>query len=241
MLKLNAQNKRVLVIPDTHAPFAHPDALKFLRAVDLKYLNPMDLVIHLGDEIDGHCISMHDSHPDIGYSPSSEFEAAIKWCKQLEKIFPKMYLAESNHGSLVYRRAKKFNLPIHVIKSYQEVLGTHNWWWHESFLISTKMGDVYICHGKSSSTMRLAKDMGCNAIQGHYHGKQQIVWFATATGERYDAFGGCLIDREHLAFEYGKNHIPKPLLGCLLISKNGFPRMIKMRLNDKGRWDGKLP
>lgn len=242
MKKLDAKGKRVLIIPDTHEPFGHPDLIKFLSAVKSKYLDEDDLVLHLGDEIDGHCISFHDSEPDLPFSPSSELEKAVEKIADLQEIFPKMYLCESNHGSLVYRRQKAAGLPRSVFKSYQEILGTPNWQWHEDYVLQTKMGDIYVCHGKTSATGKLSKEMGTyGAIQGHFHGKFQVVWSTTVTGTRFDAFSGCLIDRSSLAFAYGKNHIPKPILGCLLISKAGYPKMIKMITTDEGRWIWELP
>lgn len=242
MKKINAHGRRVLIIPDTHAPFQHQDAWKFLNAVKQKYLDDESLVVHLGDELDGNKLSFHEDDPDIEFSPSSELKAAIKQLKRLEEIFPKMYLCESNHGSLVYRRQKCAGIPRHCLKNYNEILGTPDWHWYDDILLETTMGGVYICHGKTSSTGKLVKEMGCyGAIQGHYHGKMQIVWQATATGIRFDAFGGCLINRDSLAFAYGKNNIPKPLLGCLLISRAGYPQLIKMITNEEGRWIWELP
>ncbi len=242
MDRIDAIGRRVLVIPDTHAPFEHPDLYEFLSAVKQKYLNDDSIIIHLGDEVDGHCISFHNNHPDLPFSPSSELEKAVERMQALQDIFPKVYLCESNHGSLVYRRQEAAGLPREVFKSYQEILGTPDWHWAEDYLVETKMGGIYICHGKTATSGKLSKEMGTyGAIQGHYHGKFQIIWSTTATGERFDAYSGCLIDRSSLAFSYGKNHIPKPLLGCMLISKMGYPRLIKMVTNDRGRWIWELP
>ena len=241
MKTINAQGRRILIIPDLHVPFHHPDAFNFLSEVKHKYLDKKSIIINLGDEIDNHAISFHDSDPDIPFSASEELEKAVEYIKDLYEIFPKQYLCESNHGSLVYRRQKHHGIPRRVFKSYQEILGTPKWEWHEDYCIKTKLGDIYICHGKTATSGKLSKEMGCSAIQGHYHGKFQIMWNKTVTKDTFDAYSGCLIDRESLAFAYGKNHIPKPVLGCLLISKMGYPRLMKMILNDKGRWIWELP
>ena len=240
MKKINAIGKQVLIIPDLHIPFEHKDAYKFLKAVKNKYINKDDLIISLGDEVDGNQISMHDKDPNVMFSPASEFQAAIETIKKYYKLFPKMELCESNHGSLVYRRASKFGLPMHVMKSYQDILETPNWNWHPDILLKTKMGEVYICHGKTSSYGKLCKEQGASAIQGHFHGKFEVTWHKTSTSERFNLFSGCLIDHEHLAFSYGKNHLPKPILGVTILSPNGYPRLIKMNLTNSGRWDGNL-
>jgi hypothetical protein len=211
-------------------PYHHKDSHRFLSAIKKKYLDQKSLIINLGDEIDGNQISMHDKDPDMPFSPCKEFEESIKALKPFYKLFPKMYLCESNHGSLVYRRAKKFGIPLALIKSYQEILETPNWEWHEDILLTTNMGDVYICHGKTATSGKLAKEQGASAIQGHFHGKFQLLWFKTSTTERFDCYSGCLVDRDNLAFSYGKNHLPKPILGATLLSKSGYPSLIKMNL-----------
>lgn len=241
MKRIDASGRRVLVIPDLHIPYHHPDAFRFLSEVKDKYLKDDSIIINLGDEIDGHTISFHDNDPDLQFSPESEFEKAIEYTKDLQQIFPQKYVLESNHGSLVYRRQKHAGLPRRVFKEYHEILETPEWSWHEDILLKTKLGEVYLCHGKTQTNGKLSKEMGCSSIQGHYHGKFQIIWNHTATKDTFDAYSGCLIDRKSLAFAYGKNHIPKPILGCLLISKMGYPNLIKMITNKKGRWIWELP
>ena len=47
-------HRSILVIPDTHAPYEHPDTLEFLAAVAARF-RP-DTVVHLGDEADKHAM-----------------------------------------------------------------------------------------------------------------------------------------------------------------------------------------
>ena len=56
-------NKCILVISDTHCPYHHPDLISFLKTIKKKY--KPDRVIHIGDEVDSHAISFHDSDPDL--------------------------------------------------------------------------------------------------------------------------------------------------------------------------------
>ena len=76
-------NKSILVISDTHIPYHHKDAIAFLKAIKKKY--KPDRVIHIGDEIDSHAISFHDSDPDL-YSAGDEHEASLATIKELEKL-----------------------------------------------------------------------------------------------------------------------------------------------------------
>lgn len=227
MHKINAKNKCVLIIPDLHIPFEHRDALKFLTAVADKY--KPEIIINLGDEVDFHAISFHDdSKANDMFTASKELELSIKKIAKFQKVFPLMHLCESNHGSLVYRRAGKFGLPYHVLKSYAEVLETPNWYWHEDIILNTNLGDVYICHGKTSKYGELAIRMGSHAVQGHFHGKYEITWHKSLLAEKFNVFSGCLINQEHLSFAYGKNHLPKPILGCTILHSTGIPELIKM-------------
>jgi hypothetical protein len=236
MKKVNGNGKRVLVIPDTHIPYAHPDYMKFLKYLKSKYTP--DLAIHLGDELDYHAISFHDSDSSL-FSADRELDNAIIELQEgLHKEFPRLLVLESNHGSLVYRKMKANGLPIRVLKSMQELYGTKLWSWHHEILLSTKLGPVYFCHGKSSAYGKLAKEMGCSAIQGHFHSKFEITWHNSATGSRFNAFAGCLVDERSMAMAYARNSLPKPIHGAILIDERGLPRLLKMKLNARGRWDG---
>ncbi len=95
-----SKNSRVLVISDLHIPYHHKDSFAFLTALKKKY--KPDLVINIGDELDQHAISMHDSNPDLP-SAGDELRMSRKYIWELEKIFPDMILIHSNHSSLVYR------------------------------------------------------------------------------------------------------------------------------------------
>lgn len=239
---LDAKGRRVLIISDTHLPYHHPDTFKFLRTIRRSHMSSKDLVIHIGDELDKHALSFHDSDPDLD-SAGPELEKSIKYLhvkNGLYETFPEMYLCESNHGSLVYRKAKHNGIPRRYIRPYHEVLKTPTWKWNEDYLLDTKLGPVYVCHGKSSVYGKLAMSEGCSAIQGHFHGKFEITWHRSALCQRFNMFVGCLIDYEAMAFHYGRNNLPKPILGVGLLSMEGVPHLIKMHLNSKGRWDGRL-
>ena len=104
--------KSVLIVSDTHLPFAVPELIPFLKLLKKKY--KPDRVIHIGDEVDKHAMSFHDSDPDLP-SAGDELKLSIPIIQELEKMFPKMDLLDSNHGSLIYRRALKHGIPILII------------------------------------------------------------------------------------------------------------------------------
>jgi hypothetical protein len=234
--KINATGKTVMIIPDLHEPYSHPDSHKFLKAVYDEY-NP-DIGICLGDEVDHHAISFHDSDSSLPSADAELDQAIIMLQEGLHRLFQKLYLLESNHGSLAFRKMKHHGLPIRMLKPLNELYETPLWEWHHDILLLTNLGPIYICHGKAAAYGKLAKEMGCSAIQGHYHGKFEITWHRTATGSRFNCFSGCLVDEKSMAMAYGKNHLPKPILGCTIIDKNGIPKLIKMKLDLQGRWNG---
>src|ERR1700761_9219831 len=94
--------KSILVISDMHHPYAHPDVTRFLKAVKAKY-RP-DSVVCIGDEVDFHALSYHESNPDLD-SAGKELEKAIKALRPIYALFPKVTVIESNHGSMVLRKS----------------------------------------------------------------------------------------------------------------------------------------
>jgi hypothetical protein len=229
----------ILVIPDIHAPYHHKDAFKFIDAVANKY--KPDMHVCLGDEIDHHCISFHDNDPDLPFSPSSELEEAIWYLSDLYLLFPKMKVLESNHGSLVYRKGKHHGLPRAMFRDYGEVLeAPKGWTWHEDLTLKCSNGQsVYFHHGHSKNALRNSQLRSMNYVQGHHHGTFDIQYWANSEGIFWGVTSGCLIDRKQYAFNYAKNNLPKPLLGCTVIL-DGIPKLIPMVLNKSGRWNKKV-
>jgi len=103
MAKRKENNSRIIILSDMHIPYNHPDMLNFLKAVKTKYKPTRALCV--GDEVDYHAMSFHDSDPDLP-SAGDELVNSIKILKDVYKIFPQMDLVDSNHGSMVYRKGK---------------------------------------------------------------------------------------------------------------------------------------
>lgn len=229
-------NSRVLLISDLHIPYHHQDAIAFLTHLKQKY-NPTR-VICLGDEVDGHALSFHDSDPDLP-SAGDEIRQALPVIAELFKLFPKMDILESNHGSLVWRKAKVFGIPKHYIKSYNEVLGVDSGWkWSFDLTVDLPNGQkCYMHHGKTSNIIQLSQQMGMNATQGHYHETFKIDYWGNSTGLYWGMQCGCLIDDNKLAFNYNNVNIKRPILGTGLII-NSMPVLEPMVMDKNARWVG---
>lgn len=234
-------NERILCIPDQHAPYHHPDALAFLAAVKETY-NPTR-VVNLGDETDGHALSMHDSDPNLD-SAGVELEKAREFIKNLAEIFPVMDVCHSNHGSLIYRRAYKHGIPTQYIKTYREILFPHGggdgWEWADRFTAVLPNGEkVIFQHQSAGDTLANAAHERASIVEGHEHGKFEIQYRASSEALYFSMISGCLIDHKAMAFAYGKLFPKKPILGCSLIL-DSRPVLIPMELDISGRWTGRL-
>lgn len=228
-------SRRLLVISDMHHPFSHPDTLPFLKSLNKKY--KFDKVVCIGDEIDNHAISFHDHNPDLP-SAGEELQKAIKCLEPIYKLFPNVTVIESNHGSLVYRKALASGLPQAVFKTNNEVLkAPKGWTWVFDTIVSTPLGPVYLCHGKSSAAGRLASQYGMSCIQGHFHEKAQIHYISTPERLMFDAHTGCLANDKSLALGYNKINPKRPIVSVIIVLE-GIPHIVPLVLNKKGRWVG---
>lgn len=232
------KNQRILIIPDMHMPYCHPNTWEFLKAIKQKY--KPDRVICLGDETDGHALSYHESDPALD-SAGPELEKAIKFLKPIYALFPKVDVIESNHGSLVHRKAKTAGIPRAALRSYRETLeAPKGWTWHFDLRLQMSNGQWLYCHhGKTGKPGALSQREGCCAVQGHFHSKFHATYWRNSQGLYWDVHAGCLIDHDSLAFAYGKNTMEKGIVGAWVIV-NGQPHPLPMILNTKGRWTGAL-
>ncbi|MCK5017275.1 MAG: metallophosphoesterase [Candidatus Peribacteraceae bacterium] len=234
----HSKNERILVISDMHIPYQHPDAIAFLTAIKKKY--KPDRVVCIGDEVDNHAMSFHDSDPDI-YSAGHELKRARAVIKDVEKLFSEMDLVESNHGSLYFRKAKSHGIPKEALVPYNELLQVGDGWrWH--FDLTIKMSDgesVYFHHGKTSDALNLSRNTGFSACQGHYHSRFKCDYWANTRGLYWGLQVGCLIDDKATAFAYNKTTTERPLIGCGIII-NGQPKLLPLVMNDGGEWNRKV-
>ena len=231
--------RSILCISDQHFPYNHPDICPFLKAIANKY-SP-DKIVNMGDELDYHAISFHDKDPEL-MGPSDELKTAIARMSPLFDLFPTMDIIESNHGSLVYRKAKHHGIPRHVMKSYREVIGApQGWRWHPDLTLKMSDGNnVYLCHGRSSNGLKLSQSLGMSTVQGHFHSKFEIQYWGNSIGLYWSMVSGCLIEKDSLAFAYGKLDLFKPIIGTSIIL-NGVPKLLPMILTKAGRWNGLIP
>lgn len=229
-------NSRILVIPDMHFPYCHPDTIDFLTKIK-RTLQPTR-VICLGDELDYHAMSFHDKDPDLD-SSGKELRQALAYISSVYELFPQMDLLESNHGSMVYRKAKHHGMPRYLLKSYNDVLQTPEWRWHNKLIITLPNGRrCMFVHSYGANVLQASQSLGMSLVQGHHHSQFELRYWQSDYGELHFAItSACLIDDVSYAFAYNKLQVKRPILGVTFI-ENGIPYLIPMEVDADNRWKG---
>jgi len=231
-------NKIVMLWGDIHLPYHHPDAFDFLKAVKKKYKPTR--VICMGDLVDNHAISYHESDPDLP-SARDELEMAKFYMEELYMIFPKLDILQGNHDKLPIRKAKSAGLSSRYIKNNHEVFNMpKDWKWeHELILTLPNYGDLWLRHYFTTNIIDLAIKNNINMAQGHLHSKSDCTWIMNKDVCVWALTVGCLVDDKSLAMEYNKLDKYRPVLSVTII-KNGIPKIIFMNVDKDNNWDGKI-
>ncbi len=225
-----------MCISDLHFPYAHKDSIEFLKAIKKKY--KPDKIVCLGDEIDQHALSYHESNPDLD-SAGPELRRSQDCLRPLFRLFPDVDLLSSNHGDMVYRKSITAGIPRHCIKSYGEILGAPKGWkWHIDLTLKMSDGNlVFFHHGKSADILKASQAMSMCMVQGHYHEKFDIRYWGNPTGLYWGMQIGCSIDDKSMAFAYNKTNLKRPIIGHGIII-DGQPHLLPMVMNKGGSWNG---
>jgi UDP-2,3-diacylglucosamine pyrophosphatase LpxH len=215
-------NKNVLIIGDLHEPFCLDNYLGHCIETYNKY--KCNEVVFIGDIIDNHASSYHETDPD-GHSAGQELKMAIQRIKQWNAAFPKATVIIGNHDRLIMRKAYSSGLSKMWIKDYAEVLGTPGW----NFTESIEIDDVLYIHGEGGTARaRVRRDLQ-SVVQGHLHSQAYIDW---VVGAKFKLFGmqvGCGVDHKSYAMAYGKEG-PKPAIACGVVLNGEIPINIMMNL-----------
>ena len=200
------KENRILIIGDTHCPFDLQTYLDFL--VDTYRKFGCNKVIHIGDEVDHHYSSYHETDAD-GMGGGDELDFAKKRLARYYKVFPDVDVIIGNHSRLIMRKAQSGGIPREWIKEYNEVLGVPNWKFHTEL----EVDGVLYAHGEGGTARGKCKNDLQSVVQGHLHTQ---LYSEYIVGRKNRVFGmqvGCGIDHEQYAFGYAKAG-KKPAIGC---------------------------
>ena len=212
------EDRRVLVIPDLHAPFIIPGFLPHCKKIYNKY--KCNRVHFSGDILDNSFSSFHEVNPD-GRSAGDELKLAIEQIKPFWEAFPIATVCIGNHDAIISRKLVACGLSNTWLKDFNEVLGTPGWEWADSFEID---GVKYI-HGTGSSGRNGAINRAINwntkIVQGHIHTETSIIYHANKDSLLWSMQLGAAFDSDSYAANYAKNFTKKPIVSVGVILDNG--------------------
>lgn len=201
--------RRVLCIGDLHCPFDLDGYLDFCLSVYQKH--DCDTIVFIGDIIDNHYSSYHESDPD-GLGGRDELDLAIQKIEHYYMAFPEAYVTIGNHDRMCMRKSQTSNVPRRWIKSYKEVLETPSW----IFTDEVSIDGVQYIHGEVGNAKTRSLNEMCSVVQGHRHTEMFTHW---TFGKERSVFGmqvGCGIDFSSYAMGYAQRG-KKPAIGCGVI------------------------
>tara|TARA_R100000664_G_scaffold12317_1_gene19798 strand:- start:3316 stop:4038 length:723 start_codon:yes stop_codon:yes gene_type:complete len=209
----NSSVNNMLIIGDLHEPFCLDKYLDF--CIDKYNEYQCDEVIFIGDIIDNHFASYHETDAD-GMGGSDELELAIQRISRWREAFPVATVIIGNHDRMIMRKAQTSAIPSKWIKSYKDVLEVPQWKFVERYV---KNGVQFI-HGEGGTARTKCRADMMNTVQGHLHTQSYCEHYV---GQNFRVWGmqvGCGINHETYAMAYAKSG-KKPAIGCAVILNNG--------------------
>jgi predicted phosphodiesterase len=215
--------KNVLVIGDLHEPFCLDGYLEFCKKQYDKF--NCDEVVFIGDVIDNHYSSYHETDVD-GMGGGEELTLAKYKIARWNKTFPVATVLIGNHDRLIMRKAQSSAIPREWIKDYKDVLNTPQWNFVERFVI----GNVQYLHGEAGTARTKCRADMMSTVQGHLHTQLYTEWYVGANFRIFGSQVGCGVDHESYAMAYAKAG-RKPAIGCMVILNEDLPINLVMDLH----------
>ncbi len=200
----------VLVIADLHIPFELDGYLEFCIEQQRRF--KCGKVISIGDVIDNHYSSYHDTNPD-GYSAGQELNLCITKLKDWYKAFPSIIVTAGNHDRLLHRKAVSSGVSARWIRPLNEVLEVSDWKFVEQY---EHNGILYV-HGEQGQALAKAQNEFKSVVSGHHHTEGYVKLING--GKNFAMQVGTGIDFETYAFSYAQRG-KQPVLSCGVIYNN---------------------
>lgn len=196
--------ERVLIVPDTHAPFHDKKAWALmLRAAGS--FSP-HTVVHMGDLADFFSVSSHSKNPDRKASLKDEADEVKVLRQDLDDLgAQRKIFIEGNHEFRLERYLTDKAPELFGLTSSDDVLElSANGWQFVPYRRHTKVGKLYLTHdtnqGGKFATARALDTFQHSVAIGHHHNMSYLVG-GNATGEhQVGAQFGWLGDREQIDY-----------------------------------------
>lgn len=203
------------IVGDVHAPFTVDGYLEFCAETFVAW--GVDRVIFIGDLVDHHACSFHQTDAD-GYSAGDEFYHALAALREWYDTFDSAIWILGNHDKIPARQAFAAGLPAHFLRD--NIYETPDGWITTE---SAVLDDVLYVHGggKYASGQyghrHLAQRRAQSCVIGHNHYYGGTYYLPLQDGRQI--FGlqvGCGLDHRSYAMAYCKDDGP-PALGCGIV------------------------
>ena len=225
---INAKSNEniTLAFGDVHAPFDHPNYLKFLKETYKSY--GCSNVVNMGDLVDNHAISRHQNSPRH-MSPLEEYNQTKKRVKLYTDAFPEVKMCVGNHDNIHLRQAHTVDMPDVFIKSFENLWELPDTWeLAEQHIINGVVYKHGISCGGKDGAFNTALVERMSTVIGHTHAYAGVKYSANSRDIIYGMNCGCGIDVDAYAFEYGKHSKYKPVLGCGIVYSSNHAIFVPM-------------
>lgn len=203
---------RVLVIGDLHAPFILNGYLDFVVDV-AKKIKPT-MVIQIGDVLDHHAISRHETHPEAD-GAVTELKKAIQQLQPFYKAFPRVVITRGNHDMRVAKQAASVKIPSTYLKELLDVIEAPKHWVVVDNIV---VSGVRYLHGTGKSgdnhAINIAKGFGQSVVAGHIHTNLGVKYHTTPNGVIFGMNVGCGVDSNTYGMAYASEMVNKSSIGC---------------------------
>ena len=217
-------DSRVLIIGDTHCPFDLDTYLDFLEDTYNKY--NCNRVVHIGDCVDFHANSYHESDPN-GMSAADEMYYAKERLARYYKVFPEVDVVWGNHSRMIMRRMGTAGIPKDWLREYNEVMGIPNWTYQHELEID---GVLYI-HGEGGTARGKCKNDLQSVVQGHLHTQMYVEYIVGRQNRVFGMQVGCGVKQDEYAFAYAKAG-KKNAIGCGVVIGGKEAIVVPMIMED---------
>jgi len=225
-------NAPVLVIPDLHAPYHHPDTIEFLKWVQ-EWRGCRERVVSVGDLYDFHSMSRFISEVDAP-NAKLEYQRAKEFVDELIEAFPCGDLVLGNHDLIPQRQMKEMGLLTELLKGDNDLYNLPDTWNIHPFyhVVEPDSWDVLVEHGIGSGgkygCANTSKEKSCSYVQGHTHSAAAVIYRTTHAGTTFGMNVGSCVDSSSLAMRYGKYGTRKGVTSCGVIYNSSHAEVVTM-------------
>ena len=219
------------VIGDLHIPYELDGYRQWCAKIFRR--EKVQKYISVGDIIDHHALSFHESEPMLK-GVSGELLDARDRLKPWFKTFPKLTICAGNHDLIPKRQLKKVGMDAEVwMRPLAEVYDFPPGW---KLVMNCQHDGVLYHHGYTSvgaNGFRLdAERRMTNTVSGHAHSNGGISASACEHRLVWGLAVGCGVDMDSMAYAYAKDFPRKSVISCAVI-KHGEPHIYYMPLGEK--------